>query len=68
MERAAFFDAWTRRLVFDIDGVTVPFIGHDNLLFNKLDAVDVAKFRIFSVSPSRVRSESAQKLDNLARH
>ena len=68
MERAAFFDAWTRRLVFDIDGVTVPFIGHDNLLFNKLVAFDFAKFRIFSVNLSRVRSQSAPRLDNLARH
>lgn len=30
-----FDDAWTRRVVLDLDGIDVPFIGRDDLLANK---------------------------------
>lgn len=30
-----FEDAWSRRLIVDLDGVSVPFIGRDDLIVNK---------------------------------
>jgi hypothetical protein len=35
IEGVEFDEAWTRRIVLDLDGVFVPFIGRDDLLTNK---------------------------------
>lgn len=35
IEGVEFDEAWTRRVVLDLDGVLVPFIGRDDLLANK---------------------------------
>jgi hypothetical protein len=35
IEGVEFDDAWERRVVLDLDGVKVPFIGRDDLLTNK---------------------------------
>jgi hypothetical protein len=38
IEGVEFNDAWTRRVVIDLDGVEVPFIGRDDLIANKRTA------------------------------
>jgi hypothetical protein len=35
IEGVEFDEAWSRRVVFELDGVRVPFIGRDDLLTNK---------------------------------
>ena len=35
IEGVEFDEAWSRRVVLDLDGVLVPFIGRDDLLTNK---------------------------------
>ena len=35
IEGVEFDEAWTRRVVLDLDGIPVPFIGRDDLLTNK---------------------------------
>lgn len=35
IEGVEFDDAWSRRVVLDLDGVAVPFIGREDLITNK---------------------------------
>ncbi|MHB2029642.1 MAG: DUF6036 family nucleotidyltransferase [Acidimicrobiales bacterium] len=35
IEGVEFDEAWSRRIVLDLDGILVPFIGRDDLLTNK---------------------------------